>query len=491
MTADGAARRRAGLAVASAGVLGVAGTLAGAMWWRRLPEPRRLRLRRSARIWRLSARRAAHLGSVKVRSVGSDAQRRDALEADFAIRTAQDVAAELGQMKGVLMKLGQLASVIADGLPPEARQALASLQADVPPMDPALAADVVRAELGAGPEQLFRSWDPMPVAAASIGQVHRAVTSDGRTVAVKVQYPGAADAIAADLDNAELLYSMVASVAYRGLDAHAVVDELRQRMGEELDYRTEAANQTAFAERFAGHPFITVPTVVTDLCSQRVLTTEWAEGTGFAEVEAATDDRRQYVAEVLFRFAQASVHHHREFNGDPHPGNYRFAADGSVAFVDFGLVKRWDPVEFAHLMTVLDPVLAGDPEALVERMQDVGFLRADARLDPQRVYDCVAAPYEPYLTDEFTFTPSFTTASMRHVADPTGEHRDVVAALSLPPSFVVLNRVVWGMSGLLGRLEATNRWGAILDEYRHGAPPATALGAAEARWVAARQISGR
>jgi len=453
---------------------------------RQIRRLRRTRVRRSLRIWRLTARRGVHYAVVRVSGGALGDRRRRELEERFAIRTATDVANELGNMKGALMKIGQLASVIAAGLPDEARAALATLQSDVPPMAPSLVDEVVGAELGAAPDDVFLEFDPEPVAAASIGQVHRAVTRQGHRVAVKVQYPGAAEAITADLDNAELLYSLASAVALPGLDPRELVDELRDRMGEELDYRIEAVNQQRFADRFAGHPFIRVPGVVAALSGERVLTTDWVDGVPFADIEAAPDDVRQRTAEVLFRFAQANVLRHRSFNGDPHPGNYRFAPDGSVAFLDFGLVKTWEADEFEGLMAVLDPVLDRDPDQLVERMEAAGFLLAGHGLSPAQVWDSVSAPYEPYLHDEFTFTPSFAADAMRTIADPTGPNKAVLRALRLPRSFVILNRVLWGMGGVLGQLGATNRWRAILDEYRLGAPPATPLGEAEAAWVAAQ-----
>jgi predicted unusual protein kinase regulating ubiquinone biosynthesis (AarF/ABC1/UbiB family) len=477
----------AALAMAVASAIVAAGVRFG---WQQLSSPQRTRVRRQARVWRLTLRRGVHFISMRATGGVVGKRRREEMEERFVIRTAQDVAAELGQMKGALMKIGQLASVIADGLPDEARAALASLQADVPAMSPSLAASVVRDDLGAGPGDVFLEFEPEPVAAASIGQVHRAVTRKGHRVAVKVQYPGAAEAITADLDNAEMMYALVSAVALPGLDAASLVDELRARMGEELDYRLEATNQAAFARRFAGHPWIRVPDVLPELSGPRVLTTDWCEGRSFADIESASDDVRQHMAEVVFRFSQASVLRYRSFNGDPHPGNYRFADDGTVAFLDFGLVKQWPVDEFTGLMAVLDPVLDGDPERLCDQMEAAGFLVPDHGLSAEQVWACVSAPYEPYLHDEFTYTPSFAATAMRTIGDPTGPHRAVTRALSLPGSFVILNRVLWGMSGLLGRLGATNRWRAILDEYRLGTPAATDMGVAESHWLAWRSASG-
>src|SRR5438067_6642802 len=309
-----------------------------------LDSDRRHQLERQARVWRLTARRAFHWGALRVRGRNATEQERQALEARFAIRTAEDVAEVLGGMKGAIMKAGQMVSFIAEGLPPEAQAALATLQADVPPMAPSLAEGVIRDELGADPEKLFLDWSPEPIAAASIGQVHRAVMTDGRIVAVKVQYPGVDKAIRSDLDNAELLYGLFASFALKNLDVKALVDELRARMADELDYTLEARHQAEFAARYVGHPFVRIPNVVAERSSRRVLTSEWVDGQRWDEfVDTADRPAKEQAAEVLMRFAQGSIHRHGIFNGDPHPGNYRFQADGSITFLDCGLVKRWSP----------------------------------------------------------------------------------------------------------------------------------------------------
>lgn len=460
-------------------------TGAVALGRRALADPRRrARLERSARVWRLTARRGAHWAAVRVKGVRADEEARARLDEQFLIRSAEDVAAELGHMKGAVMKLGQLASVIAEGLPPDAQRAIEALQADSPPMAPSLAEQVVREELGADPDHLFLDWDPVPVAAASIGQVHRAVLRDGREVAVKVQYPGVGEAIGADLDNAEMLYGLLSSFALKGLDTKALVDELRARMGEELDYRHEAANQQEFARRFRDHPFIHIPAVVPERSSARVLTTEWASGRSWREFdEIATPAERQRAGEVLFRFVQASVNQHRSFNGDPHPGNYRFHHDGGVSFLDFGLVKRWEGDDWARLSPCMDAIILDrDPDALVAAMEESGFLVPGHGLDPAAVYGYVSAPYVPYLTDTFTFTRQFVGETLASVVDIRGPYSEVIPKLNLPASFVILDRVVWAMSALLGKLGAQGPWRAILLEYRRGGPPATELGEIELAW---------
>jgi predicted unusual protein kinase regulating ubiquinone biosynthesis (AarF/ABC1/UbiB family) len=419
----------------------------------------------------------------RLRSLRADESRRAELDEGFAVRSAADAAHELGQMKGAVMKLGQMVSFVSDALPPEAQAALAQLQADAPPMAPSLAAEVVRTELGADPTEVFARWDPVPVAAASIGQVHRATLADGRRVAVKVQYPGIESSIGADLADGERIGRMLSAVTLRSVDVPALAEELRHRMYDELDYRIEAGHQQAFADRFAGHPSIRVPGVVPELSGRRVLTSEWAGGLTFAEFEGVADDAaRQRAAETLFRFAQSSVIAARLFNGDPHPGNYRFARDGSVTFLDFGLVKRLSDDDHRRLMVVLDGVLALDPVATTEAMVHAGFLAPDHGLDPDDVFGCVSAPYRAYFEDVFTFTPGYTGDALRSLLDVRGPYAGVLAALDMPPSFVLIDRVVWGVSAVLGRLEATNRWRAIVQEYRDDGSPASPLGEQEAAW---------
>lgn len=439
---------------------------------------------RTARIWRLTARRAAHLAVTKVRGVAADEERRKHLEEQFIIKSAEDVARELGNMKGVIMKAGQMLSFIIESMPPEAQAALATLQADVPPMSPRAAAGVVRSELGKEPEELFLEWSETPVAAASIGQVHRAVTRDGRVVAVKVQYPGIDTAIGSDLANAELLYAMLSSFTLKSLDTKSLVEELRARMFDELDYRLEASCQAEFAERYRDHPFVHVPDVLPEYSTRRVLTSEWVDGMNFQQfMQRSNESQRQLAAEVLFRFVQGSIYRSGVFNGDPHPGNYRFHENGRITFLDFGLVKRWADGELERLMPLIDPLLDRDPDEMIKRMVSAGFLPADHGLEAQHVWEYVIMPYRAYLDPVFEFTPEYTQKAIAKMIDITGPYADVIEKLMMPTSFVILDRVVWSMSALLGKLHARNRWREMLDEYRFGAAPVTDLGRAEAAWL--------
>ena len=476
--------RRARRAAAASAALAL-GATTGAGFLTLRDRRRRDRLTRTLRVWRLTVRRAGGFALLKVRGAAATEARRRELEEQFKIRSAEDVARELGNMKGVIMKAGQMLSFILDGLPEAAQQSLAALQGDVPPMSPGAAAGVINDELGGDPHDLFLSWSDLPVAAASIGQVHRAVLRDGTIVAVKVQYPGIDAAIGTDLANAEFLYAMFSVVALKSLDVKGLVEELRARMLDELDYELEAACQADFAARYEDHPFVNVPHVVPEYSTRRVLTSDWVDGMSWSEFLATADEAmRQRAGEVIFRFIQGSIYRAHVFNGDPHPGNYRFHADGRVTFLDFGLVKRWMPGELESLVPLIDPLLDREPELMVERMIEAGFLYPSHGLDPQRVWEYVSAPYTPYLEREFTFTPDFASHALGKLLDLSGPYADVMAKLNLPSSFVILDRVVWGMSAILGRLRATNSWRQILEEYRFGHAPVTELGRVEADWLA-------
>ena len=214
-----------------------------------------------------------------------------------------------------------------------------------------------------------------------------------------------------------------------------------------------------------------------------MLTSEWVDGLRWAEfVERANQPAKDRAAEILMRFAQGSIHRHGVFNGDPHPGNYRFHVDGTVTFLDFGLVKRWSPGEFDRLGPVLDAILDADAERAVETAVAAGFLPAGHGMDPAFVFEYIRGPYEPFETDRFTYTRDWTANALQTVIDMQGRYGEVIRKLNMPTSYVILDRVVWGLSALLGRLEATNNWRGILQEYRKGAPPCTPLGEDEASW---------
>src|SRR2546429_6153237 len=327
---DGEEVRARRLAIA-AGIAGLSVAALTLLRGRRSGRPRagRLRLERGMAAVRLVARGGARYATSAPRLFASAGEHREALRNDLALQTAEDVAATLGTMKGVLMKLGQMASYVDNGLSPAARRTLSRLQDSVPPMSPELAAQVITEELGRPPDRAFATWDPEPLAAASIGQVHRAITRDGRAVAVKVQYPGIAETIEADPGNVALLRRMLKITAPMQ-DVDALLAELRERVTEELDYRREARNQQMFARYYAGHPTIGVPGIVPELSTRRVVTSELADGARFAELVTWPQAERDLAAETIYRFVFRSLYGAHAFNGDPHPGNYLFHRGGRV-----------------------------------------------------------------------------------------------------------------------------------------------------------------
>jgi predicted unusual protein kinase regulating ubiquinone biosynthesis (AarF/ABC1/UbiB family) len=303
-----------------------------------------------------------------------------------------------------------------------------------------------------------------------------------------VQYPGVGEAIESDLDAAEMMYAMFSMMMLKGLDAKAFVDELRARMREELDYELEARNVVEFAALYSGHPWVRIPRLVPELSTKRLLTTEWVDGMSFEQFRATgSDATKQRAAEVLWRFAQHAVLRCGMFNGDPHPGNYKFHHDGSITFLDYGLVKRWTSGEWESLSPTLEAIVVNrDPDQLIAAMQTAGFLRSGHGLDAEHVFNYVSSPYVPYLTDEFTFSREWMRDTLSVIFDIQGPHARVIEQLNMPPSFVILDRVVWGVSAILGKLEARAPWRAMLLEYIADGEPATELGAAEAAWRADR-----
>src|SRR5438132_2406147 len=339
-----------------------------------LPRAGKLQLERGLATVRLAARGGARYAASAPRLFASAGEHREALRNDLALQTAEDVAATLGTMKGVLMKLGQMASYIDDGLSPAARRTLSRLQDSVPPMSPELAAQVVLEELGQPPEGAFAAWDPEPIAAASIGQVHRAITHDGRAVAVKVQYPGIAQTIEAVLGNVALLRRML-KITAPSQDVDALLAELRERVTEELDYRREAHNQQLFARYYAGHPTIHVPGIVAELSTRRVVTSDLADGARFADLASWSQAERDLAAETIYRFVFRSLYEAHVFNGDPHPGNYLFHRGGRVTFLDFGLTKRFTDDDLAPLVdAVRFIVFEKDYESFRAALERAGFL---------------------------------------------------------------------------------------------------------------------
>ena len=421
-------------------------------------------------------------------------------------RLAGRYAEVLGDMKGAVMKVGQILSFVdVDGVvPAPSRQlfqsTLARLQADVPALAPDEIAAVIHAELGAPPEKIFAFFSPRPVAAASIGQVHLARLADGTELAVKVQYPGVADAVRADLANTDLLASVIkAGLALLGpqaprLDPKMMVEEIRDRVGDELDYRIEAANQQEFHTLYDGHPFIHIPAVHPEFSTGRVLATDYVQAQRWSEATAATESLRSRWGETIFRFVFTSLHRHGLFNADPHPGNYLFHPDGTVTFLDFGCVNRFTAERVSAMSALVDAALACDAPGVLRAFINVGLLADDNAegLDPDRLLEFYrAALRDRWDTQPFTYTPESVAQIVAATYQPSGPSYDITRRLQMPKDLLYLNRITIGASSILGHLYATADWKAIDAEIRHHAPPATNLGRLEAAWRARRATTAR
>jgi predicted unusual protein kinase regulating ubiquinone biosynthesis (AarF/ABC1/UbiB family) len=418
---------------------------------------------------------------------------------DRLLREAERYVGVLGDMKGVAMKVGQLVSFLDVGSIPEQyrdayQQVVGMLQADAPPMPFETVRDVLERELGRPADEVFAWIGARPMAAASIGQVHAARLLDGREVVIKVQYPGAADAVRADLQNSELLASlarvgMKLSPIRMTADPVAIIEEVSGRVLEELDYRIEAANQAEFHAHYEGHPFIRIPQVVPELSTERVLVMDHHDGLRWTAALEQPQELKDRWGEVVHRFVFGSLYDVGAFNADPHPGNYLFHDDGGVTFLDFGCVKRFSPDQVAALgsMAVRDDA---DPDALFQIFQDLGCIPRNTKLTPERVLEWWAPIWDPGQDAQpFTFTPEFAAWVIERNLDPFGEWRDIARGMGISEQskdWTFLMRIQLGLYSVLGTLRATTDWRAVHDELRQDVPAQTDLGRRHQAWKAAR-----
>ena len=325
------------------------------------------RIARTSRFGGLVAGQGLRWAGTRAANALRSDERAEAATGERAAATARELVKQLGQMRGAAMKVGQVLSTIDFAAIPESEReefkaTLATLRDDVPPLPFKRIEKLLREELGTPLGEAFTDFEHEAFAAASIGQVHRATTADGRAVAVKIQYPGIAEAVETDLRNLQMLLPLVKRLA-PGLDVKALAAELRERIGDELDYEVEAQNHRAMARAWRGHPFVHVPPVDTGLSRRRVLVTEYLEGRRFEAVKALPEAERDRYAEIVFRFFFGTLKHLRRAAGDPHPGNYLLLDDGRVGFVDFGLMRVVDADYLEGERALARAVEAGDAAA--------------------------------------------------------------------------------------------------------------------------------
>ncbi len=370
-------------------------------------------------------------------------------------RTADQVFRVLGELKGGAMKLGQALSIFEAALPPELaepyRATLTRLQESAPPLPAATVHRVLAGDIGDDWRDLFDSFDDTPAAAASIGQVHRAVWRDGRRVAVKIQYPGAGKALLNDFTQLARIGRLFA-VVMPGLDVKPMLDELRDRVADELDYHLEASAQRAFAKAYADDPDIYVPDVVTE--TEHVLVTEWLDGTPLSKIISdGSKAERDRAGILLTRFLFSGPSRAGMLHADPHPGNFRLLADGRLGVLDFGAVNRLPdglPPIFGRLLRIMhDP----DPDiAEVEReLRADNFLRPGIAVDLDALRAFLAPLAEPSAVETFKFSREWMRAEAGRVSDPTVA--GIARKFNLPPSYVLIHRVSTAGIGVLCQLE--------------------------------------
>ena len=446
------------------------------------------RVQRLARIGRTAAGAAVRQAGTRTANVVRSDERSEAALERRQVETAKRIVEALGSMKGAAMKIGQILSFVDVGLVPEAyrdefQAELAKLRDAAPTVSFDRMRKVVEADLGPLGDN-FADLDPEPIAAASIGQVYRAQLRDGRAVAVKVQYPGVADAVRADMQNLGVLMRLFRRMTPE-LDIEAVTGEIRSRIVDELDYELEASNHRTMARIYRGHPFICVPDVVTDLSREHVLVTELVAGDGFEALRKEPQPERDRIGEIVFRFYYESMHRFRRFSGDPHPGNMMRLADGRIAFLDFGLFKRMDREAIELELACLRAVSEVDAPELHRLFAGAGFIPDPERLDPDDLMAFVLEGVWWYATaDEVVaITPDLVSRVAIETGDPRSTHFETMRRQAINVEHLIGRRLELLTLAVLGQLRCANNWHRIAREWIYGDPPVTELGRQEAEFL--------
>jgi predicted unusual protein kinase regulating ubiquinone biosynthesis (AarF/ABC1/UbiB family) len=452
------------------------------------------RIRRSAKLGSIIGSQGARYAGTKAANVArSEEDSKQALEARH-LETAMKMVGALGQMKGAAMKIGQFASFIdTEFIPEEYREIyqeqLGKLRNEAPAMPWEQVVKVLDEEYDGEPlSEYFTEIEHEAFAAASIGQVHRATLLDGRKVAVKIQYPGIAEAMESDLRNAGTIVRLARAIA-PGLDAKAIAEEIRERMMEELDYEYEAQNQRIFSRAYRDHPFIYVPEVVTRISRRRVLVTEFVEGIGFDAIKELPHEERSRFGEIVFRGSFGSIYHLQQFNADPHPGNYILMNDGRVAFLDFGMTKKLDREQILLEQRAFDAASRDDPEAFREALHELGFVKNPSKLDAERLLQHMQAIGGWYVEDrEIEIDAKIVMRIIEVTNDPRSEFFDLMRRESIPADELMGRRMEIGVVAVLGQLHAKRNWHRILREWVYADAPATELGREEWDYFAERGL---
>jgi predicted unusual protein kinase regulating ubiquinone biosynthesis (AarF/ABC1/UbiB family) len=443
------------------------------------------RIARTAKFGGMVAGQSARWAGTRAANRLRSDDKADEASAARAMALADELVTQLGQMKGAAMKIGQVLSTVDFDLVPEDEREnfkarLASLRDNAPKVPFKDMRKLLEEELGGSISSVFSAFDEEPIAAASIGQVYRATTLDGDDVAVKVQYPGVAEAMETDLRNMGMLTPLIKRMA-PGLDAKAILGELRERIAEELDYEIEAQNQRQVARAFRRHPFVRVPKVDTALSTRRVLVSEFVPGRSFEEIKELPEAERDRFGEIIFRFFYGLLVREHLASGDPHPGNYLLADDGRVCFLDFGLMRRIDPAYLAGERALARAVVARDAEGVHRGLAELGYLPNPDEFDPDDVLDQVASAGEWYFVEGFRrIDPEYVRAAVELTSSPRSPHFQNMRKQTLPPQSLLIRRMEGLLFAVLGELRAGADWGRLALEYIGEESPSTPLGEEEA-----------
>ncbi len=447
------------------------------------------RVGRTARIGGLAAGQAIRQAGTRAANVTRTKRGRDAALERRHIEAAEQIVEALGKMKGAAMKVGQVMSFLDVGLVPEEyrdefQHKLAALRDAAPTVTFKDMRKVIEQELDEPLGEVFAEFDEQPIAAASIGQVYRAWLTDGRAVAVKVQYPGVASAVRADMQNLGLILRLAKRIA-PGMDPNAIGQEIRNRIEEELDYELEAQNQRTLARIFRGHPFIVVPEVLTSLSRERVMVSEYVEGTGFEQLKAYPQEQRDRIGEILFRFYFGCLYRHHQFSGDPHPGNSMLLRDGRMAFLDFGLFKRMPAGAVSLEIAVARAIMEGDIDTIMRLGTETGFFPEPQKFNRARVLEHFRAATSWYTEDEYVeLTPEYATQVLIDMSDPRSEYFGQLRHESAPPDHIFGRRMEVLTLAVIAQLHTRGNFYRIAREWFYDDPPATELGREEAEFYA-------
>jgi predicted unusual protein kinase regulating ubiquinone biosynthesis (AarF/ABC1/UbiB family) len=450
------------------------------------------RVGRTAKVGTLAAGQALRQFGTRAANLTRSEEGREAALERRHVEAAEQIVTALGTMKGAAMKLGQVLSFLDVGLVPEEhreefQKKLATLRDAAPKVRFDDMRKVIEEELDEKLSDVFADFGEEPIAAASIGQVYRATLHDGRDVAVKVQYPGVNNAVRADMQNLGMILRVMRRVA-PGLDAKAIAAEIRDRIEEELDYELEAANQRSIARVYRGHPFIVIPDVVTSLSRERVLVTEFVEGgRGFEEIKTMDQAARDRIGEIIFRFFFGCLYRHRQFSGDPHPGNYLLLPDDRVAFLDFGLFKHMKREAVELELHTLRAVAAGDADEVFRVFKENGFLADPDRFTPERLLQQISDSSAWYMCDQdVKLTPELASQIVIETSDPRSSYFDEMRYETLPSEHLFARRVEMLTMAVLSQLRAENNWFSIMSEWLYDEEPQTELGRLEAEFYGSR-----